>query len=63
MNCEVLKFAEDTPNLCHAKNEAKLRLIAEDTLSKTDQYETKQVNIESGKTGVNCVQKRKIAHH
>ena len=38
MNCDVLQFADDTAILCHAKNEANLQLIAEDTLNKTDQY-------------------------
>ena len=37
-NCDVLQFADDTAILCHAKNEANLQLIAEDTLNKTDQY-------------------------
>ena len=37
-NCDVLQFAVDTSILCHAKNEANLQLIAEDTLNKTDQY-------------------------
>ena len=37
-NCDVLQFADDTAILCHAKNEASLQLIAEDTLNKTDQY-------------------------
>ena len=37
MNCDVLQFADDTEILCHAKNEANLQLIAEDTLKKTGQ--------------------------
>ena len=37
-NRDVLQFADDTAILCHAKNEANLQLIAEDTLNKTDQY-------------------------
>ena len=37
-NCDTIKFADDTSILCHAKNEANLQLIAEDTLNKTDQY-------------------------
>ena len=37
-NCDVLQFADDTAILCHAKNEANLQLIAEDTLNKIDQY-------------------------
>ena len=37
-NCDLLQFADDTAILCHAKNEANLQLIAEDTLNKTDQY-------------------------
>ena len=37
-NCDELQFANDTAFLCHAKNEAKLQLIAEDTLNKTGQY-------------------------
>ena len=36
-NCDVLQFADDTAILCHAKNEANLQLIAEDTLNKSDQ--------------------------
>ena len=36
--CDVLQFADDTAILCHAKNEANLQLIAEDTLNKTGQY-------------------------
>ena len=31
-------MADDTAILCHAKNEAVLQLIAEDTFNKTDQY-------------------------
>ena len=37
-NCDVIKFADNTAVLCHAKNEANWQLIAEDTLSRTDQY-------------------------
>ena len=37
-NCDVLQLTDDTAILCHAKNEANLRLRAEETLSKTDQY-------------------------
>ena len=37
-HCDVLQFANDTAILRHAKNEANLQLIAEDTLNRTDQY-------------------------
>ena len=37
-NCDVLQFADDTAIPCHAKNEANLQLMAEDTFNNTDQY-------------------------
>ena len=51
-NCDVLQFADDTAILCHAKNEASLQLIAEDTLNKTDQYmKQNRLTLEWGKKG------------
>ena len=49
-NCDVLQFADDTAILCHAKNEASLQLIAEDTLNRTDQYMKNRLTLNEEKT-------------
>ena len=62
-NCDVLQFADDTAILCHAKDEANLQLIAEDTLNRTDQYKKQnRLTLNEEKTESSCTG-MKIANH
>ena len=60
-NCDLLQFADDTAILCHAKNEANLQLIAEDTLNKTDQYmKQNRLTLNEKKTELMVFRKEKL---
>ena len=60
-NCDELKFADDTATLCHAKIEANLQLIAEDTLNKTEQYmKQNRLTLHEEKTEVIEFRKEKL---
>ena len=56
-NCGILKFADDKAIQFHAKNEANLHLICEDTLNKTDQnMKQNRLILNEEKNGVNGFQ-------
>ena len=63
-NCDVLQFADNTAILCHAKNEANLQLVAEDTLNRTDHYmKQNRLTLNEEKTELMVFRNEKIANH